>query len=103
MSNIDITPPKFGGATFDADQDGKRLRAQVNKVREFMIGSGWVTLAKIAAALQIPEASASARLRDLRKEKFGGYTVQRRRSIHGRGLHEYHLLIGTTTSDNTKG
>jgi len=38
-----------------------------------------------------PEASVSARLRDLRKEKFGGHVVERR--AVKRGLFEYRVIV----------
>jgi len=41
--------------------------------------------------VQAPEASVSARLRDLRKAKFGGYRVERQRVREGRGLYHYRL------------
>jgi len=51
------------------------------------------SLAGIAHATGFPEASISARLRDFRRPKFGGYTVERRRGGFG-GSHEYRLLVG---------
>ena len=70
-------PPRFGGATFDAGRDGDRLRKQLAAVRTLMADGAWRTLAEIAAAVDAPEASVSARLRDLRKPQFGGATVER--------------------------
>jgi hypothetical protein len=57
-----------------------------------MIDGQWRTLAEISAVIRCPEASVSARLRDLRKNKFGGYLVERRRrGAERRGLFEYRV------------
>jgi hypothetical protein len=80
----------FGGPTFDAERDGSRLMRQLGLVRELMVDSQWRTLAEIGATTGQPEASVSARLRDLRKPRFGGHTVERRYA--GQGLWEYRLL-----------
>ena len=61
----------FQGETFDAARDGKRLSKQLDAVRAFMILSEWVTLAEISEATGAPEASCSARLRDLRTPRGG--------------------------------
>lgn len=82
----------FDGATFEQPLDGSRLTAQLDDVRVLMADGKWRTLAAVASALNAPEASVSARLRDLRKEKFGGHTVNRRRVAAVRGLHEYQLV-----------
>jgi len=50
----------------------------------------WHTLAEMSSRLGFPEASVSARLRDLRKDKFGGRVVERRYVLNG--LWEYRLL-----------
>lgn len=92
------TNPKFDGETYNADVDGARLFRQLSRVRTFMRSGEWRTLAEISAAVGSPEASVSARLRDLRKEKFGGYLVERRRrGLAARGLWEYRL--GVTRED----
>jgi hypothetical protein len=54
-----------------------------------MLPGGWWTLPQLAAATGYPEASISARIRDLRKPKFGGHTVERRHV--SKGLWEYRL------------
>jgi hypothetical protein len=81
----------FDGATYDKAKDGSRLRIQLQKVKHLMLDGKWRTLAEIAAFVGSPEASVSARLRDLRKNKFGAYTVERRRVPTERGLHEYRV------------
>jgi len=89
---------EFGGETFDEALDGDRLRKQLAKVRAIMSDGQWRTLKQLAAAAEAPEASVSARLRDLRKKKFGGFTVDRQRVPNGNGLHRYRLLVWLTSS-----
>jgi hypothetical protein len=75
--------PRFDGATYDHEQDGPRLHRQLNVVKSWMLERGWHTLSEISEGTGEPEASVSARLRDLRKEKWGAYTVERRRRTKG--------------------
>jgi hypothetical protein len=67
------------GETFDPFLDTTRLNAQMRRVFHQMRGSGWYTLSQISESTGDPEASVSARLRDLRKPRFGGLVVNRRR------------------------
>lgn len=80
---------KFDGDTYDAKQDGPRLSGQLDRVRDLMADGDWRTLAEIATAVGGSEAGVSARLRDLRKDRFGGHVVERKR-IDG-GLWAYRL------------
>jgi biotin operon repressor len=66
----------FDGATFDPGIDAARLGKQLLAVATFMADREWHTLAEIAAATGYGEASVSARLRDLRKTKFGGHKIE---------------------------
>lgn len=77
----------FDGETFDPDLDGRRLERQLDRVLELMRDGQARTLAEIAGAVGGSEAGVSARLRDLRKTKFGGYRVRRERV--GAGLFMY--------------
>lgn len=92
------TPPQptgaadFDGATFDAKKDGARLACALDRVRAAMSDGEWWTIAKLALKAHCSEAGASARIRDLRKLKFGLHKIQSRR-VHGAGgLHEYRIL-----------
>ena len=87
---IDLQPRD--GQTYDHERDGRRLAAQHQRVLSLMSDSKWRTLAAIALETGDPEASISARLRDLRKERFGAYCVQRR--YVARGLYEYRIFFG---------
>lgn len=79
------------GASYDAALDGARLNAQTQRVFDVMRDGAWRTLAQLAAAAGAPEASVSARLRDLRKPRFGGFVVSRRRVPDADGLWQYRL------------
>ena len=81
---------QFDGATYVAERDGERLGRQVRRIRELMLDGGWWTLSLLAEHAECSEASASARIRDLRKVRFGGYTIDRR--YVRRGLYEYQLV-----------
>jgi hypothetical protein len=83
----------FDGVTFDPDKDGERLGAQARQVWSLMRDGAWRTLRDIATAIGAPEASVSARLRDFRKDKWGGMVVERRRrGEETRGLWEYRVI-----------
>ncbi len=97
MSFVDVVPePKFDGQTCDAPFDSKRLSGQLEKVYRLMIDGEWRTLAQIRTAIGAgSEAAISARLRDLRKPKFGSHTVERRRhpfTLPSAGLFQYRLV-----------
>lgn len=82
----------FDGATYHHTLDGKRLNKQYLDTFDLMRDGNWRTLSEIEAATGYPQASVSARLRDMRKAKFGGHAVNRRRSGMG-GLFEYQLVV----------
>lgn len=83
--------PQFGGTTFNAKRDGARLNGQLQAVLTLMKDGQWRGLAIISTALGgASEASVSARIRDLRKQKFGGWIVERR--YVDRGLWLYRVL-----------
>ncbi len=86
----------FDGETFDKDLDGPRLTSQLELVKQVASTGAWWTLRHLATLCGGTEASISARLRDLRKEKFGGYVVEKRRIVSGAttsgGLWVYRVL-----------
>ena len=73
-------PTLFDGITINDERDNGRLQSQLTEVRLLVTNMGriWWTLGEIARATGYPEASVSARLRDLRKPKFGSYNVERK-------------------------
>jgi hypothetical protein len=80
---------EFLGSTYNEERDRSRLSIQLNRVRVIMGDSQWHTLAELEDKLGHPQASISARLRDLRRPIHGGFTVERR--YVRRGLFEYRL------------
>ena len=90
-----MTGNLFDGVTIDKMLDNGRLLAQMDRVKQLMESRGWMTLQEIAAEVNAPEASVSARLRDLRKQRHGGFIVERRRRGEpSRGLFEYRIAGG---------
>ena len=90
---------KFGG---DVSQvlDEKRLGKQFERIKEVMLKASdinyWMTLRELSFLTKFGEASISARIRDLRKEQFGGYTVERRRrGDPTKGIWEYCIVKST--------
>jgi DNA-binding CsgD family transcriptional regulator len=80
-------PTLFDGVTYEPAQDAARLTGQLDRVCNLMRDGQWRTLSEIAVRVGGSEAGVSARLRDLRKAKFGSYEVSRRRI--GGGLWAY--------------
>lgn len=79
------------GGTFDHARDTDRLNRQARAVFNVMKDGKWRTLKTIALLTNEPEASVSARLRDLRKPRFGGHVVDR--SYVADGIWQYRLEI----------
>ena len=85
---------RFDGATFDPVKDTTRLSTQMLKVASLMADGRWRTLREIGEAVDAPEASVSARLRDMRKKQHGSCIVdRRRRGPASKGLFEYRTIL----------
>ena len=83
--------PDFDGATYERARDHQRLGAQLTRVADALSNGQWWTLAQLHRQTGDPEASISARLRDLRKGRFGGYRV--RAECMGRGTWRYRMEL----------
>ncbi|QDU34305.1 hypothetical protein KS4_23720 [Poriferisphaera corsica] len=92
--------PLFDGRTYDVDRDGVRLTGQLKAVWVVMKDGEWRTFDQIKqAGVNGSDASISARLRDFRKDKFGGHEVSRRRGIAS-GVYEYQLVVRESEVSN---
>lgn len=78
------------GKSFKRERDGARLSLQMSDVFSFMQHGDWHTLPELAARSGHPEASISARLRDLRKQQNGGHFIER--EYAGDGLWRYRMV-----------
>lgn len=88
-------PLLFGGNTFEPDLDERRLVSLLARVQQLMSDGRWRTLQQIRSAVGGSEASISARLRDLRKSRWGAFVVERRRrGDPKRGIFEYSVRRG---------
>ena len=88
----------FNGPEYNPKLDGNRLKKQIGRVFDVVKDGVWRTLGEIGMEIMYkfgtedPEASISAQLRHLRKSRFGGYIIERRRRGEpGNGLFEYRL------------
>ena len=72
-------PSLFDGPGLVPALDDERLDTQLARVYHALKNSGWWTLADLAKYSGGSEAGVSARIRDLRKPRFGGYSIARRR------------------------
>jgi hypothetical protein len=83
-------PSLFDGPDLDRDLDDPRLTSQLAVIYRLLKSGRWWKLHELAAVSGASEAGASARIRDLRKPKFGNHQIARRR-ISG-GLYEYRMV-----------
>ena len=82
----------FDGLTYDAKLDNIRLTGLLKRVHAFMSdGGGWHDLGEISHYTGGSEASVSARLRDMRKTRYGSHIIDRRR-VGLSGLFQYRLV-----------
>lgn len=83
---------KFNGSDYIPEFDDERLKGQIKKIYELMIDGEWRTLSEIEQLTNFGQASISAQLRHLRKERFGNHVVNKRnRGVREKGLFEYQL------------
>ena len=85
----------FEGATYDEALDYNRLSTQINDVLNILLDQQWHKMQDIASDISAPEPSVSAQIRNLRKEKHGGYVINRRRVGN---TYEYQLDLEATTA-----
>ncbi len=87
-----MNEPDFDGETYVEGLDKVRLTSQLRKVYEAMSDGQWRTLRALSRITGSSESSVSARLRDLRKQKFGGRDILRERV--SKGLYHYRVNTG---------
>ena len=88
--------PTFEDVLFDGDdynhgRDNPRLVGQLYRIHKLMKDGQWRTLKQISEACDCPQASVSAQLRNLRKERFGAYNIEKHYYING--VYYYRMVI----------
>lgn len=83
------------GETFDRTRDLDRLDNAMGRIFNLMKDGRWYTLAELATAGECSEACASARFRDLSKDKFRGPEANWKTDKRhlSRGVWQYRLLF----------
>ncbi len=79
------------GPAYDEQIDGKRVAYQMDRVKAHLANHKWWTLAELALYTGDPESSISAQIRHLRKPRFGGHTIEKRRRACSGGTWEYRM------------
>jgi len=82
---------QFDGADYQPLRDDPRLNTQYKRIFRLMRDGVARTLSEIAKDTGDPEASVSAQLRHMRKERFGWHFVKR--EYLGNGLYSYALIL----------
>lgn len=91
-----MNEPHFNGSDYVPALDHPRLARQHERIRDLMLDGEWRTLDEIATLTGDPAASISAQLRHLRKDRFGGWLIEKRsRADRTKGLYEYRMLSPT--------
>ena len=89
-----LQPPfQFSGADYQPNRDDKRLTGQLLRIYEVMRDGRWRSLAEIEQATGDPQASISAQLRHLKKQRFGSHIIEKRYIKNG--LYKYRLVLPT--------
>lgn len=105
---FNATPDRsFGGETYEPVRDYIRLKSQLWRTWQVMCDSKARTLSAIAAQTTAlrergghdSEAAISARLRDFRKDKFGGHIVEKWNDGTGDGGLWWYRLIPVPPPD----
>lgn len=85
------------GPAYSGPIDGDRLSKQFDRILALVRDGRWRTLREIGETTKDPPASVSAQLRHMRKQRFGGYLVEKRhRGEPSNGLWEYRLVLERT-------
>lgn len=82
----------FNGPEYKKEKDFSRLITQHERVKGAMLNHNWLTISQISEMTGDPPASVSAQIRHLRKDRFGGWIIERRaRGDRSHGLFEYRI------------
>ena len=93
IKTVNLNDVRFNGSDYVPKNDDKRLSTQIYDIFILMSDGIYRTLFEISDITSYPQASVSAQLRHLRKERFGSNTVNKQhRGGKKSGLWEYQLI-----------
>lgn len=90
----DVNPEAPAG--IESESDVIRLNKQQARVWAILKDEAWHTLPEIEERTGVPTQSISARIRDLRKVKYGEHTIHR--ESLGHGVFRYRLEINRSVT-----
>lgn len=92
VSKGSVSEGEFSGSTYVPKRDEVRLRTQLQRVLDWWTSNAgkWKTDFQCSEELGIPQASAQARRRDLKKDEFGSFNFDSR----AKGGTHYHMFLG---------
>lgn len=89
-----MSTTRFNGSDYEPVRDDVRLTGQLLRVWRVVKDGAWRTLEDIARLTGDPQASVSAQLRHLRKDRFGKHTVEKEHIKDG--LFRYRVIANNT-------
>jgi DNA-binding MarR family transcriptional regulator len=94
MKNLELENVKFDGSDIDSEKDNLRLAGQLKVIYDLVKDGKYRTLREIEDETNYPQSSISAQLRNLRKERYGSFNIEKRsRGDRENGLFEYRIVI----------
>ena len=90
-------PPRFDGWTYREELDRARLTSALRHILFELLDRRWHMIKELALLAGCSEAGASARLRDLKKPKWGRFPVEKRRlpGLETSGVWQYRIVTVT--------
>jgi len=86
--------PEFDGAVYVPHYDKKRLTGQLERIFNLMKDGKFRTVNQIHDVLGYPQASISAQLRNLKKERYGGHGLEKQHvGDRANGLWEFKIIV----------
>jgi hypothetical protein len=93
QTKVNLENVRFNGSDYNPKTDNARLSGQIQRIFNLMKDQKWRTLSEIEGVTKDPQASISAQLRNLRKERYGSHVVEKINiGDPERGLFAYKLV-----------
>jgi len=84
-------PPVFHGDDYQKPRDHTRLKNQLETILDLLKKGSWYSLPQLSEMTGYMTSSISAQIRNARKERNGGYTIEKKYIENG--LYLYRLVL----------